>query len=94
MPPFGDVWYDLAKVSIRTRHCCRVMHGKILRFVGENGFNPHPALLPGDAHDHHRATANTVVSIRTRHCCRVMRKGGRYALLSPPFQSAPGIAAG
>ena len=37
------------QVSIRTRHCCRVMHRirRHRRLVQR--FNPHPALLPGDA---------------------------------------------
>jgi hypothetical protein len=43
----------------------------------KKGFNPHPALLPGDALDGHRASINAQVSIHTRHCCRVMQSSCR-----------------
>src|SRR5664279_1831706 len=36
-------------------------------------FNPHPALLPGDANAFRSHPHAPDVSLRTRHCCRVMR---------------------
>ena len=40
---------DLPGVSIRTQHCCRVMPQFAVRSSAPLCFNPHPALLPGDA---------------------------------------------
>jgi len=39
-----------------------------------SGFNPHPALLPGDAGVVLCSLHGPQVSIRTRHCCRVMQE--------------------
>jgi len=59
-----------------------------------NGFNPHPASLPGDAVARSPAPAQLSVSIRTRHRCRVMRAQSDLRMAEDVFQSAPGIAAG
>jgi len=39
-------------------------------------FNPHPALLPGDAMVSSICDPTGAVSIRTLHCCRVMLLAG------------------
>ncbi len=62
------------RVSIRTRHFCRVM--PLAQAISQPTtwcFNPHPAFLPGDAQiPSHAAGLGFHVSIRTRHFCRVM----------------------
>ena len=61
------------RVSIRTRHFCRVMPTSSPAISGASkGFNPHPAFLPGDARELGPEILALLVSIRTRHFCRVM----------------------
>ena len=58
------------------------------------GFNPHPALLPGDAPAGMLTLGKVWVSIHTRHCCRVMLLMRKQPIQNQTFQSTPGIAAG
>jgi len=58
------------------------------------GFNPHPALLPGDAHNGWQLYRGSYVSIHTRRCCRVMLYMSAFDPTADTFQSTPGVAAG
>ena len=58
------------------------------------GFNPRPALLPGESRQHHRAGGGRKVSIHARHCCRANHGTWFVFTRLYLFQSTPGIAAG
>ena len=83
------------KVSIRTRHFCRVMPRRIRGVVA----NPRVSIRTRHfcrvmPHRRRPARAQAGVSIRTRHFCRVMLDDFAMWCEQALFQSAPGISAG
>ena len=82
------------EVSIHTRHRCRVMRRAVSISSAPQGFNPHPALLPGDA----RATRGWFDSSNGFNPHPALLPGDAQpeslSTMIMRFQSTPGIAAG
>ena len=95
MLPRSRCWMMASRVSIRTRHFCRVMHLSMYNDTIKETVSirtRHFCRVMLSAHAVIKRCQ--LVSIRTRHFCRVMPGSAMPAKLSDMFQSAPGISAG
>ena len=91
MPLPGFATNSPRRVSIRSRRLGREMpHVPQGRDGSPTGFNPLPAVRPGDAADLQGERAQFLVSIRSRRLGREMLINSILAMFIKKFQSAPG----